>query len=196
MPLPLLPVQENPWKSNRKEIKLDTPWIQVELHEVTNPAGNPGIYGVTRFKNLAIGVLPLDEEGNTYLVGQYRFPIDTYTWEIPEGGGSYEVDPLESAKRELKEETGIEAASWQLIQKMQLSNSATNEEAYIFLARDLTFGESAPEENESLEIRKISMEELIERVNSSEITDSLTVAAVLRYRVMQLEGSLHLNQSI
>ncbi|MDX5320481.1 MAG: NUDIX hydrolase [Bacteroidota bacterium] len=191
MPLAPLPVRGNPWKSKKKEVKLNTPWIEVELHEVINPSGNPGIYGVTRFKNLAIGILPVDEDGNTYIVGQYRFPMDCYTWEIPEGGGPYGIDPLESAKRELKEETGIEAQRWDLIQTLQLSNSATNEEAYIFLARDLKYGESEPEENEDLEIRKISVAELYERVKSAEITDSLTVAAVLRYRIMELEGSLH-----
>lgn len=190
MPLAPLPVRGNPWKSNKKEVKLNTPWIEVELHDMTNPSGNPGIYGITRFKNHAIGILPIDEEGNTYIVGQYRFPIDCYTWEIPEGGGPNDVEPLESAKRELKEETGIEAKDWQLIQRLQLSNSTTNELAYIFLARDLSYGENSPEDNEDLEIRKISVDELYERVKSAEITDSLTVAAVLRYKLMELEGSL------
>lgn len=190
MPLAPLPVRGNPWKSNKKVVKLNTPWIEVELHDMTNPSGNPGIYGITRFKNHAIGILPIDEEGNTYIVGQYRFPIDCYTWEIPEGGGPNDVEPLESAKRELKEETGIEAKDWQLIQRLQLSNSTTNELAYIFLARDLSYGENSPEDNEDLEIRKISVDELYERVKSAEITDSLTVAAVLRYKLMELEGSL------
>lgn len=192
MPLALLPSEENPWKILETEEKLDTPWIRVRLHRVLNPAGAEGIYGVTEFKNLAIGILPIDENENTFLVGQYRFPMQTYTWEIPEGGGPLHLDPLESAKRELKEETGIEADDWELIQHMQLSNSATNEVAYIYLAKNLHYGESEPEENEQLALRKIPFLELYERVISAEITDSLTVAAVLKYRLMQLERSLHL----
>lgn len=190
MPLPPLPSENNPWKILGTEEKLDTPWVRVKLHRVINPSGSEGIYGVTEFKNLAIGILPIDEEGNTYIIGQYRFPIQAYSWEIPEGGGAVDVDPLDSAKRELKEETGIVAGNWQLIQTLQLSNSATNEIAYIYLARDLEYGESHPEEDEQLVLKKIPFEELYERVRSAEISDSLTVAAVLRYRLMQLEGSL------
>lgn len=190
MALTPLPDENNPWKVIHTEKKLETPWVTVKLHQVINPAGNPGIYGVTEFKNLAIGILPIDEKGNTYIVGQYRFPLNSYTWEIPEGGGPINQDPLESAKRELKEETGIEAQDWQLIQSLQLSNSATDEIAYVFLARELSYGESDPEENEKLTIRKIPFEELYQRVRSAEITDSLTVAAVLKYRLMQMEGSL------
>ena len=190
MALTPLPREENPWEIISTETCMDTPWVSVELHQVKNPAGKPGIYGVTRFKNLAIGILPIDEEGNTYLVGQFRFPMNDYTWEIPEGGGPYDLDPLESAKRELKEETGLVASDWVLIQRMQLSNSATNEEAYIFLARGLTQGESEPEENERLHVLRVPFEEVYARVKSAEITDSLTVAAVLNYRLIQLEGSL------
>lgn len=190
MPLTPLPSEENPWKILDTEVKLDTPWVRCKLHRVINPSGSEGIYGVTEFKNLAIGILPIDEDNNTYIVGQYRFPMQGYSWEIPEGGGPLHLDPLDSAKRELKEETGIEAASWELIQTLQVSNSATNEFAYIYLARELHHGISEPEENERLVLRKIPFAELYERVKSGEISDSLTVAAVLKYRLMQLEGSL------
>lgn len=191
MPLPPLPSEENPWKIIDTEVKLDTPWVTCKLHRVVNPSGSAGIYGVTEFKNLAIGILPVDEDGNTYIIGQFRFPMQTYSWEIPEGGGPLDIDPLDSAKRELKEETGIVAANWQLIQTLQTSNSATDEVAYIYLARDLKYGESHPEEEEQLVMKKIPFTELYERVNSGEISDSLTVAAVHKYRLMQLEGSLH-----
>ncbi len=190
MPLPPLASEENPWKTLDSEIKLSTPWIEVSLHKVLNPAGNEGIYGITSFKNLAIGILPIDEAGNTYVVGQFRYPMNKYSWEIPEGGGPLHVSPLLSAQRELKEETGIEADHWELIQSMELSNSASDEVAHIFLATGLHFGKSAPEENEQLKCIKIPFEELYERVKSAEITDSLTVAAVLKYRIMQLDGSL------
>ncbi|MHB1277984.1 MAG: NUDIX domain-containing protein [Bacteroidia bacterium] len=190
MPLTPLPSEDNPWKIVDTEVKMDTPWVRCKLHQVINPSGSAGIYGVTEFKNLAIGILPIDEDENTYIVGQYRFPMQRYSWEIPEGGGPLHLDPLDSAKRELKEETGIEAASWELIQTLQVSNSATNEFAYLYLAKDLTYGRSEPEEEERLVIRKIPFAELYERVKSGEISDSLTVAAVLKYRLMQLEGSL------
>jgi len=188
MPLLPLPSEKSPWKVLESSSKLDTPWVEVSLHKVLNPAGKEGIYGVTLFKNLAIGILPIDEEGNTYLVGQYRFPMNKYSWEIPEGGGPIGEDPLLSAKRELKEETGIDADHWELIQQMELSNSATNEVAYLYLAKGLHLGESAPEENEQIQVIKLPFSELYERVKSAEITDSLTVAAVLKYRLMQLEG--------
>lgn len=191
MALTPLSSEESPWKVLESEVKLSTPWIDVTLHKVLNPAGKEGIYGVTSFKNLAIGILPIDEEDNTYLVGQYRFPMNKYSWEIPEGGGPIGISPLLSAQRELKEETGIEADNWELIQSMELSNSATDEVAHIFLATGLSYGESSPEENEQINLFKIPFAELYERVKSAEITDSLTVAAVLKYRIMQLDGSLH-----
>lgn len=185
-----LPVEANPWQTLSGEVKMDTPWIEVSLHQVINPSGSPGIYGVTRFKNKALGVLVLDEQMNTWIVGQFRYPIDQYSWEIPEGGGSFHEDPIDSAKRELKEEAGIEAKNWTVLQTLHTSNSATNEYAIIYLATGLSFGESEPEPDEQLQIRKIPFEELYERVKSGEITDSLTVAAVLRMKLLLLEGFL------
>ena len=103
----ILKEEENSWKTHGKALKYETPWISVTEYEVTNPAGKPGIYGVVSFKNLAIGVLPLDEEYNTWIVGQYRYVLEQYSWEIPEGGGALDEDPLDSARRELAEETGV-----------------------------------------------------------------------------------------
>ena len=180
----------NPWKKLKQEKVYESPWISVEHHDVLNPAGNPGTYSVVRFKNLAIGIIPLDDDDNTYMVGQYRFPFDEYSWEIPEGGGDREVNPLESAKRELLEECGIIANDWQLIQQMQTSNAATDEYCYIFVAKDLTFTNSQPEENEQLLVRKIPFEQLYDLVNSGAITDSLSVAGVLRAKLLQMEGKL------
>jgi 8-oxo-dGTP pyrophosphatase MutT (NUDIX family) len=182
--------QTNPWKTLSSENVHESPWIKVTRHDVLNPAGNPGTYSVVHFKNLAIGVLVLDSSNNTWLVGQYRYPIDQYTWEIPEGGGDPEVDPLESAKRELKEETGIEAGNWLKIQEMHLSNSASDEFCLLFLARDLSFGKSEPEETEDLQVQKMPFEELYKLVLKGEITDSLTVTAVLKVKLMMLEGQI------
>jgi len=123
MALAPLDTEENPWVVLESDVKLDTPWVTVTLHKVKNPACNDGIYGITSFKNLAIGILPIDEDGNTYLVGQYLFPMGKYSWEIPEGGGPISEAPLLSAQRELKEDTGIVADNWELIQSLELSNS-------------------------------------------------------------------------
>jgi ADP-ribose pyrophosphatase len=181
---------ENPWKTLSTEHVYESPWIRVTRHDVLNPSGNPGTYSVVHFKNLAIGILALDEFNNTWLVGQYRYPINQYTWEIPEGGGQTDTPPLESAKRELKEETGMEAGHWQLIHEMHLSNSATDEFCLLYLARDLRFGISEPEETEQLQVRKLPFQELYEEVLAGKITDSLTVTAVLKVKLMMLEGKI------
>ncbi len=178
------------WRTLSSELKYDNAWVAVTEHQVVNPGGGRGIYGTVHFKHLAVGVLSLDDEGNTWLVGQYRYPLKRYSWEMPEGGGAIDVDPLESARRELKEETGIEARDWRLLLELDLSNSVTDERAYIYLATGLSFGEAAPEETEALSLRKLPFTEAYAMVGDGRITDSLTVAAVLRLRLLQLEGGL------
>lgn len=178
----------NPWKTLSEKTVYESPWIKVEHHNVLNPAGNAGTYSVVHFKKLAIGILPLDENNNTWLVGQYRYPLKTYTWEIPEGGGSLDEIPLASAQRELLEECGIIAKQWTLMQEMQLSNSATDEIAYLFIARDLEFTQAQPEETEELTVRKLPFEEVYQMVKCGEITDSLSVAAILKAKLMMLEA--------
>ncbi len=185
-------LEANPWKIRSSELRYDNPWISVTEHQVINPAGGPGIYGQVHFKNLAIGILVLDDQGNTWLVGQYRFPLGQYSWEIPEGGGPLGQDPLESAKRELREETGITANCWSEIQRIHLSNSVSDELGIIYLATDLTFGASSPEETEQLQVRKVPFTEAYRMVERGAITDSLAVAAILKVRVLQLEGRLPL----
>lgn len=182
--------EENPWKILSSELKYNNPWISLTEHQVINPSGGEGIYGQVHFKNLAIGVIVLDEQDNTYLVGQYRFPLQQYSWEIPEGGGPLDQDPLESAKRELREETGIEARKWTEIQRMHLSNSVSDESGIIYLAQDLIHGVAEPEETEQLEVRKVPFEVACQMVDDGLITDSLSVAAILRLKIMKLEGKL------
>lgn len=178
---------ENPWKTHQSEKVYESPWISVTKHDVTNPGGFPGTYSVVHFKNLAIGVIVLDEENNTWLVGQYRYPIDQYTWEIPEGGGKRDVDPLDSAKRELLEETGITAKKWTKIQEMHLSNSASDEFCILYLAQDLSIGKSQPEPDEELQLVKIPFEDVYQLVCEGKITDSLSVTAILKVKLM-MEG--------
>lgn len=178
---------KNPWTTLESRKIYDNAWIGLTEHQVINPSGGPGIYGEIHFKNLAIGILPLDDEMNTWLVGQYRFPIKAYSWEIPEGGGVLGVAPLESAKRELLEETGISATYWTEIQRMHLSNSVSDELAIIYIARNLTMGVAEPEETEELVLRKLPFAEAYEMVINGTITDSMSVAAILRTKILLLE---------
>lgn len=180
----------NPWKTLKSEQIYDSPWIKLTKHEVLNPNGNPGTYSVVHFKNIAIGILPLDKEYNTWIVGQYRYPLNQYSWEIPEGGGKIGIDPLDSAKRELLEETGIVAQTWTKIQEMHLSNSVSDEFCILYVARDLTFQAPEPEDTEDLALRKIPFDELYNLVLKGEITDSLTVAATLKVKLLIAKGQL------
>lgn len=180
----------NPWTILSGRELYDNPWIRVTEYQVLNPAGGPGIYGKVHFKNRAVGVVPLDDQGNTYLVGQYRFTIDQYSWEIPEGGCPYNEDPLDCAVRELKEETGLVAGSWLKIQDFHLSNSVSDEWGAIFLARDLVQHSAAPEETEQLKIRKLPFEELYQMVLSGAISDAISIMAVLKIKTMMLQGQL------
>ncbi len=182
--------EENPWQTLSSQKIYDNPWIGVVEHNVINPSGGTGIYGEVHFKNLAIGIIVLDQQENTWIVGQYRFPLKRYSWEIPEGGCPLGSDPLETARRELLEETGISAASWTEIQRMHLSNSVTDEFGIIYLARELTFGKSQPEETEQLTLRKLKFSVVYQMVLESQITDSVSVAAIMKLKIMLTEGLL------
>ena len=178
----------NPWKTLKSEIKLETPWIKVEKHDVITPSGKDGLYGTVSFKNLAIGILPIDNQGYTWLVGQWRYPLKQYSWEIIEGGGPHDIDPVESAKRELKEEAGLIAGKLELLCNMHTSNSVTDEYCHIYLATDLTEGESEPDENEELRIIKVPFEEAYQKVMNGEITDSLSMVAILKTKILLDKG--------
>lgn len=172
--------QKNPWeKLSSKEIYSNA-WIKLFEDQVINPSGGYGIYGKVLFNNIAIGIIPVDEENNTWLVGQYRYPLDEYSWEIPMGGGSKEKDVLESAKRELKEETGLSSDSWTQLLKIHTSNSVTNEVGYVFVARNLRQGAPEFEETELLEIRKLPLVVAFQMAMKGEITDSLSLAGLLK----------------
>lgn len=183
--MPDFPRKVGKWTElSRQEVYANN-WISINHSEILNPNGGQGIYGVVHFKNLAIGIIPIDDKGNTYLVGQERFPFNgKYTWEIIEGGGPVEEDPLQSAKRELLEEAGLKAQSWSLIQEMDLSNSATDERALIYLAKDLSQHESNPDETEDLQIKKLPLTEAIEMVMRGNIIDSLSVAGLLKAKIL------------
>ncbi len=184
--------EENPWQVKSETRVYDNPWINLTEYQVINPSGNPGIYGKIHFKNRAIGIVPLDAEMNTYLVGQYRFVFDEYSGEIPEGGGLLADDPLTAAKRELLEETGLVAKNWTEVQRMHLSNSVSDELCIIYVATGLEQFEAEPEDTEQLIVNKIPFDEVYRMVCAGEITDSVTVAAVLKVKLMLLENRLPL----
>ena len=180
----------NPWKILNEKAIYDNKWINVTEYDVINPSGGKGIYGKVHFKNLAIGIVPLDEELNTYLVGQYRFTLNTYSWEIPEGGGPMGTEMLESAKRELREETGLVAREWTKLMDFHLSNSVCDEHGAIFLARKLSQHQAMPEETEELAVKKLPFEEAYRMVEEGRITDSMTVAGILKVKLMLMEGKV------
>ncbi|MGA0558679.1 NUDIX domain-containing protein [Larkinella sp. VNQ87] len=170
----------NPWKTITSTVAYENNWLKIRHEEVITPSNTDGIYGVVSFKNKAVAVVPIDEEGYTYLVGQYRYPLNEYSWEIPEGGAPIGTDLLESARRELKEETGLEAAKWTMIGRIHTSNSATDEEGFLYIAEELSQGSDEPEETEQLQIRRVSLARAVDMVMNSEITDALTVCAILK----------------
>lgn len=180
----------NPWKIINHKMIYENPWIKLTEFQVINPSGGNGIYGKVHFKHLAVGVITLDENWNIWLVGQYRFTLDQYSWEIPEGGGKMDEDPLDAAKRELLEETGLVAREWTKILTLHLSNSVSDEKAIIFLARGLDQMQPQPEETEQLQVRKISFDEAERMVEEEKITDAMSVAAIQKIRLLIYEGKL------
>lgn len=162
-------------------MKYDNPWITVTEYQVINPSGGKGIYGKIHFKNKAIGIVALDKDLNTWLVGQFRYTLNAWHWEIPEGGGPPDQEPLASAQRELREETGLIARRWTEIIHLHTSNSVTDEEGFVFLAEDLEEGISALEETEAdLKVWKLPLKDALQMVLDGKITDSISVMALLK----------------
>jgi len=182
--------ESNPWKTQSSNIVYSNPWVDVHHDEIINPSGNQGIYGRVHFKNIAVGVIPLDDAYNTWIVGQYRYTLKNYSWEIPEGGCPRGTDPIESAKRELLEETGITATEWLKIMDLHTSNSVTDEIAHLYVAKNLKFGVAQPEETELLRIKKIPFDELYTITMNGEITDAMSVSAILKTKFLIDSGKV------
>ncbi len=174
------PLTVGSWQRCSSRQVYDNAWISVHHDEVITPGGTDGIYGRVHFKNTAIGIVPIDEHFNTWLVGQYRYSLQEYSWEIPMGGCPEDEDPLLSAQRELKEETGLTANDWQILQRVHTSNSVTDEVGLIFVARDLTNGAMALEETEDITVKKLPFDEALQMAMDGRITDCISVTALLR----------------
>lgn len=180
----------NPWIVKGMTHAFENDWFRIDEHDVIRPDGVKGYYGVIRVRRLAVGVLPIDAAGRVHLVGQWRFPLGRYSWEMPEGGAEPGEDARACAERELAEETGLRAREWLQVLEMDLSNSLTDEQAVIFLASGLSPGEADPDPTEVLKRRTAHFREVLERIADGRIRDSLTVAAVLRAHHMAVTGQL------
>jgi len=176
---------ENPWKTSSVREIYDNPWINVSEHQLINSSGNPGIYGKVSFKNLACGIIPLDDDGNTWIVGQHRYTLDRYSWEIPMGGVALGTDPMTGARQELKEETGLSASRWEKILTVHISNSITDEAGFVYVAEGLEQGKTAFDDTEKIEIRQLPFAELLQMTMQGEITDLLSVAGILKLAALR-----------
>ena len=170
----------NPWKTLSSSHKYENPWFSVREDQVVRPDRKNGIYSVVTAKRLATGILPLWDDGSLTLVGQYRYPLNEYSWEIPEGGGDPDESPLATAKRELREETGLEAASWEYLERIHTSNCFTDEVCHLFFALNLTQGLAEPSPEEILQVRRVSFREAVAMAMDGRITDSISIAGIFR----------------
>jgi 8-oxo-dGTP pyrophosphatase MutT (NUDIX family) len=169
----------SPWRRVSRRTAYENAWIEVLHDEVIRPDGEPGIYGTVHFRHVAVGVVPLDTERDAVLlVGQYRYTLDRYSWEIPEGGGRPDVPPELEARRELAEETGYSGGTWRELCRCDLSNSVTDEVAVLFVATDPIPGPAAPEGSERIETRWVDFEQAVAMIESGEIRDAMTIIAL------------------
>ena len=181
-----------PWKRGAERVVYENPWIRVSHHDATAPTGQPAQYGVVSFKNIAMAVLPLHDDGTVTLVGQHRFALSDYSWELPEGGSPLDRDPLEGAKRELAEETGLQAREWRKVLQLQLSNSVTDERAIGYLALGLSpvDADHGRDDTEELALVRAPFREVLDAALAGKMEDVLTVAMLLRAYHMAREGEL------
>jgi 8-oxo-dGTP pyrophosphatase MutT (NUDIX family) len=169
------PVAVGPWRRRTRRVAYENPWVTLWHDDVDRPDGSPGIYGTVHFANLAVGVVVLDADDRVLLVGQHRYTLDRYSWELPEGGVPPSETPEEGARRELLEETGVTADDWRRIVRFDLSNSITDETGWVFAARAIGHGPATPEPSEDLAIRWVAFDEALAMVRREEITDAITI---------------------
>ncbi len=171
---------DSPWRRRSRTVVYENAWLSVLHDEVDRPDGQPGIYGVIHFQNHAVAIVAIDDQDRVALVGQWRYTIDAYSWELPEGGVPPDESALAGAQRELREETGLQAARWQEIGRVAISNSVTDEFGTIFLASGLQQGPASPDGTEDLQVRWVAFEEALVMIDDGRINDLLTIAAIER----------------
>lgn len=180
-----MPRPDNPWTTLSVRKVYSNPWLELWEERCLDPSGQPALYGKVSFRTKAVGIIPIDDTEHTWLVGQYRYPLNQYSWEIPMGGSPHPVPVLETARRELREETGITAHRWEQILFVHTSNSVTDEEGYVFTAEDLDYGETEFESTEKIELRRLPVREALRMAMEGEITDSISVAGLLKLGVLR-----------
>jgi len=178
-----------PWRRRARRVAYENPWLTIWHDDVDRPDGNPGVYGVVHFASLAVGIVALDADDRVVLVGQHRYPLDVYSWEIPEGGVPAGENPLDGARRELHEETGVVAASWREIGRFHLSNSVTDEAGILYLATGLTHEPAAPEATEELAVRWVRFDEAVAMTLDGRITDAMAIMGIQRFALERLRGA-------
>jgi 8-oxo-dGTP pyrophosphatase MutT (NUDIX family) len=176
------------WVRLDRRIAYDNAWIEVAHDDVVRPDGERGVYGVVHFKNRAVGVVALDDAGRVLLVGQDRYTLGAYSWEIPEGGVPFDEDPLEGARRELAEETGYRASDWRPMLTLHTSNSVTDEWGIVYRAAGLTAGAPAPEGTERIDVRWVSLDEALAMIDDGRITDAISQIGLLRVALTRALG--------
>ncbi|HLN24271.1 MAG TPA: NUDIX hydrolase [Patescibacteria group bacterium] len=182
--------ESNPWTVLRSETKYDNAWISVVENAVLTPAGTPGIYGVVHLKTIATGVIPIDAQGNTVLVGQYRFPLGRYSWEIPEGGAAFAEGPLAGAQRELSEEAGLEAAHWQELARIDTTNCVTDESGAVYVAWGLSETAAHPDDDEQLTLRRLPYADALAMAMDGRITDAISLIGLMKLELLRGTGQL------
>jgi 8-oxo-dGTP pyrophosphatase MutT (NUDIX family) len=181
-------VAVGPWVRRSRRTAYENAWLTVSHDDVTRPDGQPGVYGVVHFANLAAGVVVLDEHDRVLLVGQHRYPLDAWSWELPEGGVSPTEAPLDGIRRELQEETGVEAAEWIELARFHLSNSVTDEAGILYLATIVTHGAADPEPTEEIETRWLPFDEALAMTLDGRITDAMSIIGLQRVALARVAG--------
>jgi len=170
----------NPWKTLSRETVYTNPWMSVREDKVIRPDGHEGIYGVVETR-IATGVVALTPQIEVVLVGQYRYTMEAYSWEIVEGGADSGEEPMVAAQRELQEEVGLTASEWlPLGGEIHLSNCISSEIGFLYVARGLSETEASPDGTEVLQVKTVPLLEALRMVDDGEIKDAMSIIGLMR----------------